>query len=219
MIWSTPVTGLQLFGYTIALGGLIYYKLGREQFQAAYMKLASEENSMFNRFRRSLLAKVGAGVLVIVVLAMVNGFLSDGGIDPTALKTGLSGVREPEMVDTYHPRLGCSYAHDFGGTWDNHPTHNTGDVDVVLSTHPLDIVLFISPSSADSTLEFFEEIRTQSSVSTLNPRITVYGEFHSSFPVTKHVLLDQYHLSLDCVLGLHFEPLRCSGGTYYISSY
>jgi hypothetical protein len=30
-IWQTPVTGLQFFGYSIALGGLVYYKLGGDK--------------------------------------------------------------------------------------------------------------------------------------------------------------------------------------------
>jgi hypothetical protein len=41
IIWSTPITALQLFGYSIALGGLIYYKIGGEQAHTAYMKLRS----------------------------------------------------------------------------------------------------------------------------------------------------------------------------------
>ena len=48
---------------------------GPEQAHAAYLKLAGDENSTFNRFRRSLWAKVGGGVLIIfVVLAMAHGF-------------------------------------------------------------------------------------------------------------------------------------------------
>src|SRR5436190_2882450 len=31
MYFKTPVTGLQAFGYSIALGGLLYYKLGSEK--------------------------------------------------------------------------------------------------------------------------------------------------------------------------------------------
>lgn len=31
MIWGTPVTSIQFFGYAIALSGLVYYKLGGEQ--------------------------------------------------------------------------------------------------------------------------------------------------------------------------------------------
>ncbi|KAI9791181.1 MAG: hypothetical protein M1816_004173 [Peltula sp. TS41687] len=36
MIWGTRVTALQAFGYTIALGGLIYYKLGAEKLKAYF---------------------------------------------------------------------------------------------------------------------------------------------------------------------------------------
>ncbi|KAI9882891.1 MAG: hypothetical protein M1823_005363 [Watsoniomyces obsoletus] len=31
MIWGTPVSPLQMFGYSIALGGLVYYKLGADK--------------------------------------------------------------------------------------------------------------------------------------------------------------------------------------------
>src|SRR6266516_1018317 len=31
LIWGTTVTYLQMFGYSIALGGLVYYKLGADQ--------------------------------------------------------------------------------------------------------------------------------------------------------------------------------------------
>ena len=68
IIWSTPLTILHIFGYTIALGGLIYYKIDDEQATVAYMKLIGDDNSTFSRFRRSKLAKVGSGVLVIFVV-------------------------------------------------------------------------------------------------------------------------------------------------------
>jgi drug/metabolite transporter (DMT)-like permease len=34
MIWGTQVTPLQFFGYSIALGGMVYYKLGYDKFKA-----------------------------------------------------------------------------------------------------------------------------------------------------------------------------------------
>jgi hypothetical protein len=104
IIWSTPVTALQMFGYAIALGGLIWYKIGGEQAQAAYQKLTGDENSVVNRFRRSLWAKIGAGLLVIFVVVATGHGLSRGrGIDTAATHTGLTGVPEPEMVDAYQP--------------------------------------------------------------------------------------------------------------------
>lgn len=33
-IWGTPISGLQYFGYSIALCGLVYYKLGGAQIKA-----------------------------------------------------------------------------------------------------------------------------------------------------------------------------------------
>jgi hypothetical protein len=38
--YKTPVTGLQLFGYSIALAGLLYYKLGSEKIK----ELAGQAN-------------------------------------------------------------------------------------------------------------------------------------------------------------------------------
>jgi hypothetical protein len=35
-MWGTPVTGLQAFGYSIALGGLIHYKLGGEKLREIF---------------------------------------------------------------------------------------------------------------------------------------------------------------------------------------
>jgi hypothetical protein len=49
IIWSTPITALQAFGYSIALGGLVYYKAGGAQIQSAYLKLASGESFTSNR--------------------------------------------------------------------------------------------------------------------------------------------------------------------------
>ena len=31
LIWTTPITLLQLFGYVVALGGLVWYSLGWDQ--------------------------------------------------------------------------------------------------------------------------------------------------------------------------------------------
>jgi hypothetical protein len=36
LIWGTIITGLQIFGYTIALAGLVYYGVGYEGIQTYY---------------------------------------------------------------------------------------------------------------------------------------------------------------------------------------
>jgi len=93
-----------MIGYSIALGGLIWYKIGGDQAYAAYTKLAGDENSTFNRFRRSLWAKVGAGVLILfVVFALFHGLTRGQGYDSAAVDTSLTGTPQPDMVDAYNP--------------------------------------------------------------------------------------------------------------------
>lgn len=194
-----------MFGYSIALGGLIYYKIGGEQAQAAYTKLTADENSTFNRFRRSLWAKVGAAVLVLfVIFAMAHGFSSGRGIDIAATHTGLTGSPEPEMVDAYNSAMdelgevaaglgsfdGIDTHPTHYGSEETHPTHYTTDVmDNILTSHPLDIVIYISPSSDNDSLSIFEEILLQPTLSTLGPRIITYGEAPAHFPFHQHVQL------------------------------
>lgn len=181
-----------MFGYTIALGGLIYYKIGGEQVRVAYMKFTGDE-SPIKRLRRSLWAKLVAGVLVLfVVLSMANALPSSGGIDTSSRKTKFTGFPGPQMVDAYRPATEGD-VHGFEDAWEkmnDHPMLNTEIVfDPIPSTHPLDIVLFVSRKPDIETLKIFGEIFLQPTVSNLNPRLTVYGDVDSSFPVTKHVAL------------------------------
>jgi hypothetical protein len=184
-----------MFGYSIALGGLIYYKIGAEQAQAAYMKLTGDQNSTFNRFRRSLWAKVGAGVLMIfVVLAMAHGLSAGSGIDTSRSSTGLTGVPDPEMVDAYNSESDGPYGGEAHGleSWDRveTPTHYSTDVmDEFPSSHPLDVVIYISPSPGNNTLSAFEDILSQPSLLSLNPRVIAYGDATSFTSVTREIPL------------------------------
>ena len=186
-----------MFGYTIALSGLIYYKLGGEQAQAAYMKLARDENSIFNRFRRSLWAKVGAGVLIVfVVLAVAHGFSQGQGIDTASSSTGLTGVPEREIVETYNP-IKPPYDEEsgamVGGGWDHvhTPTHYPPE-DIVgdqVGRYSLDVVVFVSPESENTTLFAFQELFEWPSVARHQPRVTSYGDVHSIIPAARQVQL------------------------------
>ena len=79
IIWSTPLTALQMFGYTIALGGLIYYKVDRTTVDAAYSKLLGDKNSTFDQlrlqlrpqFRRTKLKHVVGGVCIAIAIIVV----------------------------------------------------------------------------------------------------------------------------------------------------
>ncbi|KAI0125146.1 triose-phosphate transporter family-domain-containing protein [Xylariales sp. AK1849] len=59
VIFGDPVTGQQYLGYSIALGGLVYYKLGAEKMQA----MVSDAKLQLNATRRDHPAKVKMVVL------------------------------------------------------------------------------------------------------------------------------------------------------------
>lgn len=58
-IFRDPVTGQQFFGYAIALGGLVYYRLGAEKIQAmaadTRLQIAQYRQQYLGRFRALLL--------------------------------------------------------------------------------------------------------------------------------------------------------------------
>ncbi|TRX97352.1 hypothetical protein FHL15_001630 [Xylaria flabelliformis] len=75
-IWATPISGLQAFGYSIALSGMIYYKLGGEALKG-YASDAGRQWAEFGSARPALrkVVVVGAAVLFVFILL--------GGLAPT----------------------------------------------------------------------------------------------------------------------------------------
>ena len=75
-IWGTPISGLQAFGYSIALGGLVYYKLGAATIKAQFSdvgRLWAEFGSSRPALRKVI---VFGGVLMIFFMVL-------GGLAPT----------------------------------------------------------------------------------------------------------------------------------------
>lgn len=60
LLFGDPVTGQQFVGYTIALGGLVYYKLGSETLQA----LAQEATLKVNDIRQNHPARLRYAIIV-----------------------------------------------------------------------------------------------------------------------------------------------------------
>lgn len=73
LIFRDPVTLQQFFGYSIALAGLVYYKLGAEKMQS----LATDVRLHVGEYQRSNPAKTKViavgGVVVIVLLVLYGG--------------------------------------------------------------------------------------------------------------------------------------------------
>ncbi|RQM05420.1 hypothetical protein DH86_00001961 [Scytalidium sp. 3C] len=73
LIWGTVITPLQCFGYSIALGGLVYYKLGAETLKG-YISEAGRQWADFGSRRpvlRRVLVLVG---VLLTVYALLGGF-------------------------------------------------------------------------------------------------------------------------------------------------
>jgi len=75
-IWGTQVTGLQFFGYSIALGGMVYYKLGFEQLKGHIGEMNRQWADFGNR--KPVLRK-----LTIIIASAFFIFTLFGGLAPT----------------------------------------------------------------------------------------------------------------------------------------
>ncbi|KAK2738398.1 hypothetical protein FQN57_007075 [Myotisia sp. PD_48] len=81
--WETPVTPLQLFGYTVALGGLVYYKLGVDKMK----EYAGQGTRRWAEFSSSHPVKSRLTTLFIVAMLVLLVFSQLGqSIDPNAVK-------------------------------------------------------------------------------------------------------------------------------------
>ncbi|KAK1832165.1 triose-phosphate transporter family-domain-containing protein [Podospora conica] len=83
MIWGTQVTPLQFFGYSIALGGMVYYKLGFEAIKG-YAGEAGRQWADFGN-RQPVLRRISIIVFALLALfVLLGGFAPAGGIDTAA---------------------------------------------------------------------------------------------------------------------------------------
>jgi len=80
LIFGDPVSGLQAFGYSIALCGLIYYKLGSDKIKE---HLGSGQRAWADfGARKPATRKVTIGVLVVVLFLVVLVAASGSGVMP-----------------------------------------------------------------------------------------------------------------------------------------
>ncbi|KAI9728588.1 MAG: hypothetical protein M1834_007616 [Cirrosporium novae-zelandiae] len=86
LIWSTPVTPLQFFGYSVALSGLVYYKLGPDQIKQ-YVGQAGLVWSEFG-VQRPALRKFLVFFAILSTLFLVIGSLTPTFAPETAANLG-----------------------------------------------------------------------------------------------------------------------------------
>ena len=75
-IWGTPVTPLQFFGYSIALGGMVYFKLGADNLKV-YFGEASRRWAEFGA------ARPAQRKLVLFAAVLIGVFLLAGAVAPS----------------------------------------------------------------------------------------------------------------------------------------
>lgn len=80
-IWGTPISGLQYFGYSIALCGLVYYKLGGEAIKTQF----GEMNRLWAEYgaRHPALRKAFVfGVVLLLVILLLGSLAPSVGYNP-----------------------------------------------------------------------------------------------------------------------------------------
>lgn len=117
MIWGTMVTWLQMFGYSIALGGLVYYKLGADKLREHYMKLRSDSSEAWEKYSKKYpiwrKAAMAGGVLFFILL-IFGGFryasaptkvdhgINAGGVPAPNPAKGGNQKRDLDIVVSYY---------------------------------------------------------------------------------------------------------------------
>lgn len=89
-IWGTPISGLQYFGYAIALCGLVYYKLGAATIKASF----SEVGRLWAEFgsnRPALRKVIVFGGTLMMLFIILGGLAPSVGYDSTYL-TSMKGT-------------------------------------------------------------------------------------------------------------------------------
>lgn len=75
LIWGTPVTPLQFFGYAIALGGLLYYKLGADQLKQ-HSQNALRTWAEFGAERPVLRKVLVFGLVLVTIFVLLGGLVA-----------------------------------------------------------------------------------------------------------------------------------------------
>ena len=77
LLFRDPVSGLQFFGYTIALAGLVYYKVGADNLRDSISQ-AQRRWADFGARRPVLRRLVVMGLVVVVVFLVLGGVSFSG---------------------------------------------------------------------------------------------------------------------------------------------
>lgn len=86
MIWGTPVSALQYFGYTIALGGLIYFKLGADTIKQQFSD-ANRQWAEYGAKHPAMRKIIVFGVILLIIFIVLGGLAPSAGYDAEYVKS------------------------------------------------------------------------------------------------------------------------------------
>lgn len=84
MIWGTPVTLTQYFGYSIALGGMIYYKLGADSIKSFFSELVRQW-AEFGSKHPAQRKVIVFGMIILTIFLILGGLAPTAGYDTEQL--------------------------------------------------------------------------------------------------------------------------------------
>ncbi|OQN96076.1 hypothetical protein B0A48_17876 [Cryoendolithus antarcticus] len=82
LIFADPVSPLQFFGYSIALGGLVYYKLGGDKIKE-HVSVGTRAWGEFGQ-KRPVARKLTIGIMIFGVIVLILGGIGGSGVAPGA---------------------------------------------------------------------------------------------------------------------------------------
>ena len=95
-IWGTPISALQYFGYTIALCGLVYYKLGAATIKAQFSDMGrawAEYGARHPALRKLIVF----GSIILLLFIVLGGLAPTVGYDSTYLTSVIKdGEKAPD---------------------------------------------------------------------------------------------------------------------------
>ena len=86
IIWGTPVTALQYFGYGVALCGLVYFKLGGDTLKAQFSE-ANRQWAEYGAKHPALRKVIVFGIILLVVTALLGGIAPGAGYNKEWLQS------------------------------------------------------------------------------------------------------------------------------------
>lgn len=88
LIWGTPVSGLQYFGYGLALCGLVYYRLGAATIKAQFsdgQRIWAEYGAKHPALRKLIVFSAVLALMIVILL----GLAPTMGVDPSQFASAL----------------------------------------------------------------------------------------------------------------------------------